>query len=181
MLQLMAMMGDLQPLQLWGAIAGDVVMVLTGLAASWTSGALQVSGLAPHTSQPRPAGLVTLATVLTCATPLHRPVLCRQHVMLVASFAGFGVVVAAIIVVFGSAMAETTADPGARLLLRRMLLLTLVVWSLFPLVWMAGYARLVSLHMEQVRRRATAAGWGAAGQRSGASRQRQARAAHAGA
>lgn len=73
-----------------------------------------------------------------------------QVLLLLVSFAGFAVVVRAIMDMFSSAMAESTTDGTSRQLLGRMLALTLVVWSLFPLVWLLGQAGLVSLTMEQV-------------------------------
>ncbi|KAF6251826.1 hypothetical protein COO60DRAFT_581296 [Scenedesmus sp. NREL 46B-D3] len=118
MILLMSMMSDMSPWRVTAAVGGDLVMVLAGLGASWTSGVLQV-------------------------------------LLLLVSFAGFAVVVRAIMDMFLSAMAESTTDGTSRQLLGRMLALTLVVWSLFPLVWLLGQAGLVSLTMEQVL-------WGAA-------------------
>jgi bacteriorhodopsin len=79
-----------------------------------------------------------------------------QVLLLLLSFAGFAVVLRAIMDIFSGAMAEAPADGSSRLLLGRMLALTLVVWSMFPLVWLLGQARLVSLTVEQVRRTACA-------------------------
>jgi hypothetical protein len=46
MILLMSMMSDLQPWRVTAAVAGDLMMVLAGLGASWTSGVAQVgSGL----------------------------------------------------------------------------------------------------------------------------------------
>jgi bacteriorhodopsin len=73
-----------------------------------------------------------------------------QVVLLLVSFAGFGVVMHAIVDMFAGAMAESGTDGTSRQLLGRMLALTLVVWSLFPLVWLLGQAGVVSLTVEQV-------------------------------
>jgi hypothetical protein len=78
------------------------------------------------------------------------PAASAQVLLLLLSFAGFAVVLRAIMDIFSGAMAEAAADGTSRLLMGRMLALTLVVWSLFPLVWLLGQAGVVSLTVEQV-------------------------------
>lgn len=74
-----------------------------------------------------------------------------QLVMLILSFLGFWVALRAIIIMFKSAIAESTSGGHtSRLLLARMLALTLVVWSLFPLVWLAAYGGMIGVVWEQI-------------------------------
>jgi hypothetical protein len=52
MILLMSMMSDLPSWRVSAAVGGDLVMVLAGLGASWTSGPLQV-GMRGHATQQR--------------------------------------------------------------------------------------------------------------------------------
>lgn len=70
--------------------------------------------------------------------------------MLGVSVAGFIIVMRAVISMFMSAIAESSADHTARLLLGRMLALTLLVWALFPLVWLAAYSGMIDIVWEQI-------------------------------
>jgi bacteriorhodopsin len=63
----------------------------------------------------------------------------------------FAVVVSAIVDMFKGAMAETQHDPAVHSLMERFLWLTLLVWALFPMVWMAARLGYISLSTEQVR------------------------------
>jgi bacteriorhodopsin len=73
-----------------------------------------------------------------------------QLVFLAISMIAFFFVMAAIIAMFRGALAETQQDQPVHSLMERFLWLTLLVWSLFPLVWTLAWLGYVSLSTEQV-------------------------------
>ncbi|KAF8057779.1 walR [Scenedesmus sp. PABB004] len=116
MILLMSMMSDLPPSTVASAVAADLVMVVTGLGASWTNGPLQLA-------------------------------------LLGVSSGMFWLVMRVVVDIFRGAMDEASGDPTSRLLLGRMLALTLAVWTLFPAVWVAAYGGMLSMATEQARTR----------------------------
>lgn len=98
-----------------------------------------------------------LAKCHQCTSPSHSAylplpplLLLPQIVFLVISMVAFCFVMAAIVDMFKSALAETQHDSAVHGLMERFLWLTLLVWSLFPMVWTAAWLGYVSLGTEQV-------------------------------